>query len=65
LKPEVPVDRFRQAAAELSVRVADGDWFGDEPRVFRLGFGYPPPVELKSALDALTKALRQAVDGAD
>jgi aspartate/methionine/tyrosine aminotransferase len=58
LKPEVPVDRFRQATAELSVRVADGDWFGDEPRVFRLGFGYPPPAELKAALDALSTALQ-------
>ncbi|TCO47566.1 hypothetical protein EV646_105119 [Kribbella antiqua] len=61
LKPEVSVDRFREAAAELSVRVADGDWFGDEPRVFRLGFGFPPPVELKAALDALTVAVRKAV----
>ena len=41
-------------------RLADGDWFGDEPGVFRLGFGFPPPVELKAALDAL----RQAVDAA-
>jgi aspartate/methionine/tyrosine aminotransferase len=65
LKPAVAVDRFRRAAAELSVRVADGDWFGDEPRVFRLGFGFLPPVELKAALDALATALRQAVHAAD
>jgi len=61
LKPEISVEQFRRAAAELSVRVADGDWFGDEPRVFRLGFGFPPPVELKAALEALATALRQAV----
>jgi aspartate/methionine/tyrosine aminotransferase len=65
LKPEVSVDQFRRAAGELSVRVADGDWFGDEPRVFRLGFGFPPPVELKAGLDALATALRRAVDGSD
>jgi aspartate/methionine/tyrosine aminotransferase len=65
LKPTVSVERFRRAAAELSVRVADGDWFGDEPRVFRLGFGFPPPVELKAALDALATALRQAVHAPD
>jgi aspartate/methionine/tyrosine aminotransferase len=65
LKPAVSLDRFKQAAAELSVRVADGDWFGDEPRAFRLGFGFPPPVELKAALEALTAALRQAVHAAD
>jgi DNA-binding transcriptional MocR family regulator len=60
LKPLVELDRFRRAAADLGVRLADGDWFGDEPRVFRLGFGFPPPGELKVALDAL----RQAVDAA-
>ena len=60
LKPHVELDRFRRAAADLGVRLADGDWFGDEPRVFRLGFGFPPPGELKVALDAL----RQAVDAA-
>ena len=61
LKPHLDLVRFRRAAADLSVRLADGDWFGDEPRVFRLGFGFPPPVELKAGLDAL----RQAVDAAD
>jgi len=60
LKPHLDLERFRRAAADLGVRLADGDWFGDEPRVFRLGFGFPPPVELKAALDAL----RQAVDAA-
>ncbi|HET6988359.1 MAG TPA: pyridoxal phosphate-dependent aminotransferase, partial [Kribbella sp.] len=60
LKPHVELDRFREAAAELGVRLADGDWFGDEPRVFRLGFGFPPLAELKVALDAL----REAVDAA-
>ena len=65
LKPEVPVDRFRRATAELSVRVASGEWFTDEPRVIRLGFGFPPPADLKAALDALTTALHRAVHAAD
>jgi len=60
LKPPVDVDRFRTAAADLGVRLAEGDWFGDERRVFRLGFGFPPLEELKAGLDAL----RQAVDAA-
>ncbi|MEV5961792.1 pyridoxal phosphate-dependent aminotransferase [Kribbella sp. NPDC051952] len=59
-KQPVDLDRFQRAAAELGVRLADGDWFGDEPGVFRLGFGFPPPGELKVALDAL----REAVDAA-
>ena len=60
LKPHLDLDRFRQKAAELGVRLADGDWFGDEPRVFRLGFGFPPPAELKAALDALREAVHAA-----
>ncbi|TDD46815.1 pyridoxal phosphate-dependent aminotransferase [Kribbella antibiotica] len=61
LRPQIDLERFREATGELSVRLAEGEWFTDEPRVFRLGFGYPPPVELKAALDALTTALHKAV----
>jgi aspartate/methionine/tyrosine aminotransferase len=57
---EAAVDRFYGAAADEGVRVANGNWFGDEVRVFRLGFGFLAPADLKAALDALTIALRQA-----
>ncbi|NUR95608.1 MAG: pyridoxal phosphate-dependent aminotransferase [Kribbellaceae bacterium] len=57
VKAGVNLGRFKRAAAQLGVRLADGDWFGDEPRVFRLGFGYLPAAELKVALDALREAL--------
>ncbi|WP_371406683.1 pyridoxal phosphate-dependent aminotransferase [Kribbella sp. NBC_00662] len=60
LKPGVDLERFRVAAAELGVRLADGEWFGDEGRVFRLGFGYPAAGELKEALDALREAVHAA-----
>ncbi|MET9269599.1 pyridoxal phosphate-dependent aminotransferase [Kribbella sp. NPDC003557] len=60
LKPQVDVGRFRRAAAEIGVRLADGEWFGDEPGVFRLGFGFLPVAELKAALDALGEAVRAA-----
>ncbi|MFI5692114.1 pyridoxal phosphate-dependent aminotransferase [Kribbella sp. NPDC051586] len=60
LKPSVDLELFRVAAGDLGVRLADGDWFGDEPRVFRLGFGYPSAAELKVALDALRKAVHAA-----
>jgi aspartate/methionine/tyrosine aminotransferase len=60
LKPAVSLDQFREVAAELGVRLADGNWFDDESRVFRLGFGFLPLDELKAALDALTKAVRAA-----
>jgi aspartate/methionine/tyrosine aminotransferase len=60
LKAELDLERFKRAAVELGVRLADGDWFGDDPRVFRLGFGFLPAGELKAALDALREALRAA-----
>jgi aspartate/methionine/tyrosine aminotransferase len=60
LKPAVDLERFQAAAAELDVRLADGGWFGDESRVFRLGFGYPAAGALKAALDALREAVRAA-----
>ncbi|GAA0570645.1 pyridoxal phosphate-dependent aminotransferase [Kribbella sandramycini] len=65
LRPQLDLDRFRSAAAGLGVRLADGEWFTDEPRVFRLGFGYLPPVEFKAALEALTTALHKAVVAPD
>ena len=52
--------RFKQEAAERGVRLADGGWFGDEPRAFRLGFGYPAAGELKAGLDALREAVHAA-----
>lgn len=64
LKPdafdEAAVARFYGALAENDVRVASGSWFGDEARVFRLGFGLPPPADLDAGLAALSAALRQA-----
>jgi DNA-binding transcriptional MocR family regulator len=60
LKDGVDLQAFRRAAAELGVRVADGEWFGDEKRVFRLGFGFLPAAELKAALDALREAVHAA-----
>ncbi|TCC29888.1 pyridoxal phosphate-dependent aminotransferase [Kribbella sindirgiensis] len=60
LATDVDLERFRRTAAELGVRLADGDWFGDDPRVFRLGFGFLPLEDLKAALDALREAFRAA-----
>jgi DNA-binding transcriptional MocR family regulator len=47
---------------ESDVQLAPGPWFGEEPRVFRLGFGYLPLERLKEALRALSKAI-DAVKG--
>jgi aspartate/methionine/tyrosine aminotransferase len=53
------VERFYERLPDLDVVVARGHWFEEEPRVFRLGFGYLPAEELRVALGKLTEALRQ------
>ena len=65
LKPSVfddaAVGRFYEALADKGTRVAKGDWFGDEERVFRLGFGLLPSPELEAGLAVLALALHEAV----
>ncbi len=64
LKPSVfddgAVGRFYEALSREGVRVANGTWFGDEARVFRLGFGLLSKADLDAALTRLSVALRRA-----
>lgn len=55
------IERFYATLARLDARVGDGSWFGEDRRVFRLGFGFLPPPELDAALDILTTALQQTL----
>jgi aspartate/methionine/tyrosine aminotransferase len=63
LKPrlydDAAVSRFYGALADKGVRVANGAWFGDEQRVFRLGFGLLAMSELQVALRLVADTLRQ------
>lgn len=63
LKPhlydDAAVGRFYAALADKEVRVANGVWFGDEPCVFRLGFGLLAMSELQVALRLVAEALKQ------
>jgi aspartate/methionine/tyrosine aminotransferase len=65
LKPSVfdaaAVARFQQAQDGAGVRTGRGSWFGEEDRVFRLGFGLLAMPDLEAALAALTAALRSAL----
>jgi aspartate/methionine/tyrosine aminotransferase len=54
---QVAVARFHAVLAALDARVGDGTWFGEEPRVFRLGFGFLPMPELDLSLGVLSTAL--------
>jgi aspartate/methionine/tyrosine aminotransferase len=58
---EAAVKHFHAALARLDARVANGEWFGEEPRVFRLGFGFLAAPRLEQSLDVLTTALQQAL----
>ncbi|KQW57601.1 pyridoxal phosphate-dependent aminotransferase [Variovorax sp. Root411] len=64
LKPQVYDDaalqRLQAALHERGVRLAPGPWFGDEPHVFRLGFGLATNAELAAALDCVGQALEWA-----
>jgi DNA-binding transcriptional MocR family regulator len=68
LKPavfdDVAVGRFYDALASQDVRVGNGSWFGDEARVFRLGFGLLSLPDLNAALKRLAAALQQATRAA-
>ena len=54
---QAAVARFHAALAALDARVGDGTWFGEEPRVFRLGFGLLPIPELELGLETLSSSL--------
>ena len=44
--------------AACDTRVAPGSWFGENDRVFRLGFGHLPPADFTAALARLAQALQ-------
>jgi aspartate/methionine/tyrosine aminotransferase len=48
---------FYARLAERDTRVAPGSWFGEDDRVFRVGFGHLPPADFTAALDRLAGAL--------
>ena len=53
------VDRFYASLARQGIRVANGTWFGDEARVFRLGFGLLSKADLEAALARLSASVRR------
>jgi aspartate/methionine/tyrosine aminotransferase len=61
LKPaifdDIAVSRFYDELGKEGVRVGNGLWFGEQARVFRLGFGFLPRADLEAALRGLSAAL--------
>lgn len=58
--PDADVPAFYDRLAERDTRVAPGSWFGEDDRVFRLGFGHLPVDDLTVALDRLGDAITTA-----
>ena len=56
---DAAVSRFYADLGGEGVRVAPGAWFGEEPRVFRLGFGLLATPDLLVALERLSDVLRR------
>lgn len=56
---DVAVGRFYDALASEDVTVANGNWFDDEARVFRLGFGFLSMPDLEAGLTILSTAVRR------
>lgn len=61
LRPDVfddqSVGRFYDDLTNQGVRVGNGTWFGDQARIFRLGFGLLPMQDLEAALAVVSSAL--------
>lgn len=56
------VERFWAALPRHGLRLAPGTWFGEESRVFRLGFGALPPADLPPALRLLSRSMDEALE---
>jgi DNA-binding transcriptional MocR family regulator len=54
------VNRLYEGMHREGVRVAPGAWFGEEPRIFRLGFGLLGMADLEAGLRGLSSALTGA-----
>jgi aspartate/methionine/tyrosine aminotransferase len=55
------ISHFWRSLERHDLQLAPGNWFGEDARVFRLGFGFLPIDRLPSALDAVTRALNHVM----
>jgi aspartate/methionine/tyrosine aminotransferase len=67
LRPDVfndtEVNVFYSQAVNAQIQLASGEWFGEQKRVFRLGFGFLPLPLLEQALSLLDDILRKTKGG--
>ena len=55
-----PACFYRTLNERYATWVGPGHWFDQDPRHFRLGFGYPATPDLKQALENVSAALRKS-----
>jgi len=53
------IESFYSFSKELGIQIANGEWFGESKRFFRLGFGYMDLDKLIITLDKLSKLLKE------
>ncbi len=67
LRPDVfndsEVNNFYSQAGNAQIQLASGEWFGEQKRIFRLGFGFLPLPLLEQALSNLEDTLRKTKGG--
>lgn len=56
---EATVEQFYRRLRDAGILLSNGTWFGEEARIFRLGFAHLPLPELEQAYDALGAVLTQ------
>jgi aspartate/methionine/tyrosine aminotransferase len=56
------IETFYASARDVGIQLASGEWFGEEKRFFRLGFGYMAIEDLIKTLDKLTAIIRKIAE---
>lgn len=54
------IEELYSLSKAIGIQIANGEWFGESRRYFRLGFGYMEIEKLKTTLNRLSEILKQA-----
>lgn len=52
------IEEFYSLSKSSGIQIANGEWFGESQRIFRLGFGYLETAKLRVVLDKLSVILK-------
>ncbi|MGB1205299.1 MAG: hypothetical protein ACPG5B_06630 [Chitinophagales bacterium] len=55
----IKVEKFYTVSKKAGIQIANGKWFGESKRFFRLGFGYMSIKKLIVTLDKLTEIIKK------